>query len=175
MTNTIVTQFHFLLQQWGGVYTPHALCICCFKQSARQPEARSCHCYTYYTGAQTLTTCPHSRHCLNQPYTRGVLQPVTSSNPTSTHFCCTSPALHPVICLIWSLSSLLAPSLVCVQVKGRTVLFGNSSSSKDELLAVAEASTASTAVWKAKRQMKKAEAAAKREGSGQQQQRRAAV
>lgn len=45
-----------------------------------------------------------------------------------------------------------------LQTKGVTMLFGNSSSSKDELLAVAEASAAGTAVWKAKR----AEAAAER-------------
>lgn len=45
------------------------------------------------------------------------------------------------------------------QVKGRTLLVGASSCSAEELLAVAEASAAGTALWKAKRQMKRAEAA----------------
>lgn len=60
---------------------------------------------------------------------------------------------------------------VChVQVKGKTILFASSSSSSEELLARAEASTASTAVWKAKRQFKKAEAAEKREGKAARKQ-----
>jgi hypothetical protein len=41
-------------------------------------------------------------------------------------------------------------------------LIASRSASSEELLARAEASAASTAVWKAKRQMKKAEAAEKR-------------
>eukprot|EP00878_Enallax_costatus_P004553 GHUV01004794.1.p1 GENE.GHUV01004794.1~~GHUV01004794.1.p1 ORF type:complete len:287 (+),score=66.51 GHUV01004794.1:266-1126(+) len=45
-----------------------------------------------------------------------------------------------------------------LQTKGVTMLFANSSSSKEELLAIAEASAAGTALWKAKR----AEAAADR-------------
>jgi hypothetical protein len=55
---------------------------------------------------------------------------------------------------------------VCVlQVKGRTLLVCASSCNAEELLALSEASAASTALWRAKRQMKKAEAAAKREGA----------
>lgn len=56
------------------------------------------------------------------------------------------------------------------QVKGRTLLVGASSCSAEELLAVAEASAAGTALWKVKRQMKRAEArtekAARKAGGG---------
>jgi hypothetical protein len=42
---------------------------------------------------------------------------------------------------------------------------GASACSSEELLALSEASAAGTALWRAKRQMKKAEAAAKKEGA----------
>lgn len=54
------------------------------------------------------------------------------------------------------------PLTLSPQVKGTTLLYGNHSSSQAELLAVAEAETASTAVWKAKRQIRRSEAAARR-------------
>jgi hypothetical protein len=52
------------------------------------------------------------------------------------------------------------------QVKGSTLLYGNRASSQEELLAVAEAEAASTALWKAKRQMKRDERDAARSGRG---------
>lgn len=73
-----------------------------------------------------------------------------------TALCVSVPAL--CVCQHHDLLLLTTP-----QVKGRTLLVASGSSSSEQLLAVAEASSASTAVWKAKRQMAKAEAAAKRE------------
>lgn len=64
------------------------------------------------------------------------------------------------LCVLMQLRVLRA-----LQVKGRTLLVGAAGCSSDELLALSEASAASTALWRAKRQMKKAEAAAKREGA----------
>jgi hypothetical protein len=55
--------------------------------------------------------------------------------------------------------------VLLLQVKGRTLLVGASACSSEELLALSEASAAGTALWRAKRQMKKAEAAAKKEGA----------
>jgi hypothetical protein len=50
-------------------------------------------------------------------------------------------------------------------VKGATLLYGAASATPEQLLAVAEAGAASTALWKAKRSQKRAEAAAQREAA----------
>lgn len=54
------------------------------------------------------------------------------------------------------------PPHAAAQVKGSTLLFGARGSSRDELLAVAEAEAAGTALWKAKRRIARAERAEQR-------------